>query len=97
MSKLAVRRSFFKKLSPDQIMRWSPDMISDPILKLGDDLDTVATQIYKNLLSYMGDRKSGKNPLDHVKKSIKVSMNATEDIKDEAYIQVLKQIKDHQD
>jgi hypothetical protein len=50
-----------------------------------------------DLLSYMLDRKSSKKPIDHIKKFLKLTMNSHEDLRDEAYIQVLKQIKDHKD
>lgn len=43
----------------------------------------------------MYDRKSSKKPLAHAKKHLKMTLNASEEIKDEAYVQVLKQIKDH--
>jgi len=43
----------------------------------------------------MNDRKSSKPPIDHVKKHLKLTMNAAEELRDEAYVQVLKQIKGH--
>ena len=74
-------------------MKWSNALISKPLVKLPDELYETALQLFKNLVSYMGDRKSSKkNPYHHLKKYLKLTMNATEDIKDEAYVQVLKQI-----
>jgi myosin-7 len=96
-NKLADRRRFFKKLTHDQIMKWSPDLISKPLIRLPDMLYDNAIQLFKNLFSYMGDRKSSKKPILHAKKHLKLTLNAPEDLKDEAYIQVLKQIKDHKD
>lgn len=43
----------------------------------------------------MCDRKSSKKPIEHAKKHLKLTINASEEVKEEAYIQVLKQIKDH--
>jgi len=45
----------------------------------------------------MLDRKSTKKPLDHVKKHLTLTISSNQDLKDEAYIQVLKQIKEHPD
>lgn len=96
-SHLAERRSFFKKLQPEQIMTWSNNLISKPLLKIPTQLHDTGVQIFKNLMSYMGDRKSTKKPTGHLKKHLKLTLNAPEDLKDEAYVQVLKQIKDHKD
>lgn len=96
-SKLAERKHFFKKLPVDEIMKWGPALISRPLLKIPQLLHESAIQIYKNLLSYMGDRKSGKKPIQHIKKHLKLSLNAAEDLKDEAFVQILKQIKNPKD
>jgi len=45
----------------------------------------------------MFDRKSTKKPIEHVKKHLKLTLHGTLELKDEAYIQVLKQIKDNPD
>ena len=45
----------------------------------------------------MLDRKSTKKPLIHIKKYLTLTMNSNSDLRDEAYIQVLKQIKDNPD
>ena len=47
-----------------------------------------------DLLSYMFDRKSSKKPIKHAKKFIKLTIN-TPELRDEAYIQIIKQIKLH--
>jgi len=43
----------------------------------------------------MLDRKSTKKPLDHLRKHLTLTFNSESDLKDEAYMQVLKQLKDH--
>ncbi len=43
----------------------------------------------------MLDRKSTKKPIDHAIKYLSLTMNSDPDLKDETYLQVLKQIKDH--
>ena len=43
-------------------------------------------------MSYMGDRRSSKSPQLHVIKHIRLAMGSPEEVKDEAYLQVIKQI-----
>jgi myosin-7 len=76
-------------------MKWSNSTISSPLLNIASELEETSIQLFKNLLSYMGDRRSSKLPIKHVKKHIKLTLQSAEDLKDEAYVQVLKQIKDH--
>jgi hypothetical protein len=45
----------------------------------------------------MMDRKTSKKPIKHAKKHIKLTLYAHQELKDEAYVQVLKQIKEHKD
>lgn len=94
-SRLATRRSFFRKLTPEEIMKWSNSMISSPLLKIASELEETSIQLFKNLMSYMGDRKSSKLPIKHIKKHLNLTLNSAEDLKDEAYIQVLKQITEN--
>lgn len=43
----------------------------------------------------MGDRESIKKPIEIVKLYLKTTLNSVEDLKDEAYIQVIRQITNH--
>ena len=45
----------------------------------------------------MYDRKSTKKPIGHIRKHLTLTFNANSEVKDEAYIQVLKQITDNPD
>lgn len=45
----------------------------------------------------MGDRKSSKQPINHIRKHLKFTINASQELKDEAYVQALKQITAHPD
>ena len=45
----------------------------------------------------MGDRKSTKQPINHVRKFLKFAINSSEELKDESYIQLLRQINQHKD
>ena len=48
-------------------------------------------------MSYMGDRKSTKPPINHIKKHLKFTINSSQELKDEAYCQLIKQITSHPD
>lgn len=45
----------------------------------------------------MTDRKSSKKPIEHAKKFLKNTMEEREEIRDESYVQMLKQIKENKD
>ena len=90
---LATRyKGFFKAMTPEEIMQWENSMIRSPLLRLSSSLEEISLQLYKNMMSYMGDRRSSKSPQLHVIKHTKLAMGAPEEIKDEAYLQVIKQI-----
>jgi len=50
-----------------------------------------------DLLSYCWDRKSTKKPIEHVKKYLKLTMFANQELRDESYVQVVKQLKENPD
>ena len=83
---------YFKAMTPDEIMQWQNELISEPLLRLPTSLEEISVQLFKNLVSYMGDRKSSKNPHLHVVKHTRLAIGSPEEVKDEAYIQVIKQI-----
>ena len=85
-------QGFFKVMTPDEIIQWQKRLISKPLLKLPSSLEDIALQLFKNLMSYMGDRKSSKGPKLHAVKHTKLAMGSPEEVKDEAYMQVIKQI-----
>ena len=58
---LTVRKSCFKKLSPENALKWQRREISEPLLRMENEDDVEGSkQMFRNLLSYMGDRKSSK-------------------------------------
>ena len=81
-----------KRMTPDEIICWQGRLISSPLIRLPSSLEEIAVQLFKNLMSYMGDRKSSKNPQLHAVKHTRLAMGSPEEVKDEAYLQVIKQI-----
>ena len=92
---LVERKSFFRTLSVEKIMQWQNKEISEPLLKMPDAQRPIALQMFRNLLSYMTDRKSSKKPIMHARKILKMAIHEAPIIKDEAYIQTLKQIREN--
>ncbi len=90
---LTTKSSCFKKLDPDSIMKWQKKEISDPLLRM-ENIDDVegSKQMFRNLISYMGDRKSSKLPILHAKKFVKIVLMGSDILRDEAYLQVYKQL-----
>ena len=90
---LTVRKSCFKKLSVETNLKWQRREIGDPLLRMEnvDDAES-SKQMFRNLLSYMGDRKSSKLPLLHAKKYVKLVLIGNAILRDEAYLQIYKQL-----
>ena len=94
---LTTQSSCFKKLDPDGIMKFQKREISDPLLRM-ENIDDVegSKQMFRNLISYMGDRKSSKMPIMHAKKFVKIVLMGSDILRDEAYLQVYKQMHGNQ-
>ena len=94
---LTVRKSCFKKLSVEDILSWQKKEISSPLLRMEDEDDIeTAKQMFRNLLSYMGDRKSSKEQIKHARKYVNLVLSSNNDIiRDEAYLQVYKQLHEN--
>ena len=93
---LTERKSWFKKLTPENILKWQKSEIDKPLLIMKDisDFDS-SIQMFRNLLSYMKDRKSSKAPTMHVKKFIKLVLKGGDILRDEAFLQVYKQLNNN--
>ena len=85
-------KGFFTRMTPEEIMTHQTSLIKKPLTILPESLNNLAVQIFKNLLSYMGDRRSSKKENLHIMKHIRITMNSPEELKDEAYLQVIKQL-----
>ena len=90
---LNVRKTCFRNLSVEDIMTWQKKEINQPLLKMEEEYDKeISIQMFRNLLSYMKDRESSKTPIVHASKFIKMAHMSSPIIKDEAYLQVYKQL-----
>ena len=90
---LNVRKTCFRNLSVEDIMTWQKKEINQPLLKMEKEYDRqISIQMFRNLLSYMKDRESSKTPIVHASKFIKMAHMSSPIIKDEAYLQVYKQL-----
>ena len=90
---LNKRTKFLKEMTYTEILLMEKSEISKPLLKMEDinDIET-SKQMFRNLLSYMKLRRSSKEPLLHAKKYLRLVRQASPIMKDEAYLQVYKQI-----
>ena len=90
---LTIRKSCFKRMSVDSILKFQKKEIDDPLLRMETEDDAEASkQMFRNMLSYMGDRKSSKSSLLHAKKFIKLILIGSPILRDEAYLQIYKQL-----
>lgn len=82
--------------SVKSMMSWQKSELSYSLIRMakGDNI-AIAIQLFRNLLSYMTDRKSSKRPVMHARKFLKLCINADDEVKNEAYIQVKKQLSEN--
>ena len=93
---LCKRTKFLKEMNYIDILKMEKSEIGKPLLNMEDinDIET-SKQMFRNLLSYMKIRKSSKQPLLHAKKILRLVKQASPILKDEAYLQVYKQLHDN--
>ena len=90
---LTVQKSCFTKVSVETSLKWQKREIGNSLLRMENEDDVEASkQIFRNVLSYMGDRKSSKMPLLHARKIVKLVLIGGDILRDEAYLQVYKQL-----
>ena len=93
---LNTQTFFFRKIPAEKVLKWQKREIHQPLLKMDDENGIeAAKQMFRNLLSYMDDRKSSKKPVLHVKKIIRIVLVQSPIVRDEAYLQIYKQLHDN--
>lgn len=93
------RKGFFNRLfrigevhDNTQLLTFKKSLIKKALLKQNRDLDEEAVQAFKNIMSYMGDRSSSKkDQFEHARKLLRNLMMAPAGLRDEVYMQLVKQ------
>ena len=84
---------FIKKINPVDILTWQKSELDNSLINMENSYDVeIAKQMFRNLLSYMLDRKSSKKGILHVTKFIKLVKMGNKMLRDEAYLQIYKQL-----
>ena len=84
---------FIKKINPVDILTWQKSELDNSLINMENSYDVeIAKQMFRNLLSYMLDRKSSKKGIQHVTKFIKLVKMGNKMLRDEAYLQIYKQL-----
>jgi len=84
-----------KVLDNQKIMKFKKSLIKKALLKQNRHLDDAAVQAFKNVMSYMGDRKSSKAPMEHAIKLLRNVMASPAGLRDEVFLQLCKQTTDN--
>jgi myosin-7 len=75
----------------DTLLTFKRTLIKKALLKQNRHLDAEAVQAFKNVMSFMGDRVSGKDEIEHARKILRNLMQAPSGLRDEIYLQLIKQ------
>ena len=93
---LTIRKSCFKRMTVENILKFQKKEIDDPLLRMETEDDAEASkQMFRNMLSYMGDRKSSKSSILHARKFVKLVLIGSQILRDEAYLQIYKQLHEN--
>jgi len=77
------------------LLSFKKSLIKKALLKQNREYDQEAIQSFKNVMSYMGDRKSHKSDVGHTRKLIQNGLTAPETLRDEIFLQICKQVTNH--
>ena len=97
-ARIRPRKSFFKTIPFETYMKYDAnEVLKTSLIQLPEELENASLELYNILRKYMGDKNTKKASYELVKKHLSICIASTIDLKDEAYVQVLKQLKDNID
>ena len=91
---LLARKGIFKtNTTVAKLLSWKNDVIKMPLLKSlsSGEMSAMSIQCFRNATGFMGDRSSGKGDEGHAEKLLKNCLSGPEDLRDEVYLQIIKQ------
>eukprot|EP00466_Bigelowiella_natans_P019888 jgi/Bigna1/137165/aug1.37_g11873 len=96
------RKGFFRRLlhlgsahSDDSLLTFKKSLIKKSLLKCNRDKDDIAIQTFKNIMSFMQDRSTSKSVEEHAQKLVSVALLSEQQIRDEIFMQIIKQTNGH--
>ena len=91
---LPKKKSWGKVLSADQVLSFSKSM-SGTIQKLNDEIKELAEKNFKRITYIMTESLTKAQVIDLIKKMIKAGIKNADELKNEFYMQIIKQIRNN--
>jgi hypothetical protein len=83
---------FNTRTSLDKLLSWKGGLISNPLHDFDSSLKEDSLQLFKNITGYMCDRHTKKSPEEHYQKILTIVLCAPQELIDEFFCQICKQL-----